>query len=355
MLFLFKVYEIQIGGIMYRFTTLILAIVLFFCVASVDQKAFAQDKVVTLKFSNFFPAPHKNSVIMDQWCKEVQKRTNGRVRINYYPGATLTPPQQTYDSVVKGIADIGEALVGYTMGRFPLTQGLDLPLGHKSGYVATKMANAYYKKFRPKEFDQVQVMFLSAHGPALVNTKKAVTSLEDIKGLKIRASGQTAMIVKALGAVPVGLPQTETYDALSKGVVDGAMSPLEAMKGWKLGEVTSHHTLNYGTAYASAFYVVMNRQKWNSLSPDVQKIIEQINEEWIEKQGRLWDEIDKEGLEFVKARGNKLIKLTPKEEARWIAAVKPVLDDYVKNTKAKGLPGDQALKFFQDYLKKNQK
>lgn len=340
---------------MHRLSVFIVAFALLFSVTSVTHKAFASDKVVTLKYSNFFPAPHKNSIIMEQWCKEIEKRTDGRVKINYYPGATLTPPQQTYDSVVKGIADIGEALFGYTQGRFPLTAGLDLPLGQKSGYLATKMANAFYKKFRPKEFDQVQVMFFSAHGPALVNTKKPVNTLEEIKGLKIRASGQTAQIVKALGAAPVGLPQTETYDALSKGVVDGAMSPSEAMKGWKLGEVTKYHTLSPGTAYASGFYVVMNKQKWNSLPPDVQKIIEQINEEWIDKQGRLWDEIDKEGTDFVKARGNKIITLSAKEDARWVAAVKPVLDDYVKNCTAKGVPGDQALKFFQDYLKKGGK
>jgi TRAP-type transport system periplasmic protein len=339
---------------MYRIAVVVVAFALALSLAVPREKAFAEN-VILLKFSNFFPAPHKNSIIIEQWCKEIEKRTNGRVKINYYPGATLTPPQQTYDSVAKGIADIGEALVGYTQGKFPLTAGLDLPLGQKSGYLATKMANAYYKKFKPKEFDEVQVMFLSAHGPAYVNTKKPVNTLEDMKGLKIRASGQTAAIVKALGAAPVGLPQTETYDALSKGVVEGAMSPLEAMKGWKLGEVTKYHTLSPGTAYASAFYVVMNKQKWNSLPPDVQKIIEQINEEWIEKQGKLWDEIDKEGLEFVKARGNKLITLTSKEDARWIAAVKPVLDDYLKATKAKGVPGDEALKFFQDYLKKNQK
>lgn len=133
------------------------------------------------------------------------------------------------------------------------------------------------------------------------------------------------------------------------------MSPLETMKGWKLGEVTKYHTLSAGTAYASAFYVVMNKEKWNSLPPDVQKIIEQINDKWIEKQGKLWDEIDREGTDFVKARGNKVITLTAKEDARWIAAVKPVLDDYVKNCKARGVPGDQALKFFQDCLKKNQK
>jgi TRAP-type C4-dicarboxylate transport system substrate-binding protein len=323
------------------------------CLAS--SAAAAPDKVVTLKFSNFFPAPHKNSIIMEQWCKEIEKRTNGRVKTTYYPGATLTPPAQTYDSIVKGIADVGEALFGYTMGKFPLAQALDLPLGARSGYVATKMTNEFYKKFKPQEFKDVQVMFFHAHGPGIVNSRKPVLKLEDMKGLKVRSSGQTAQIVKALGGAPVGIPQTETYDALSKGVVDGAMSPLEAMKGWKLGEVATCHTLNYGSAYSSGFFVVMNKTKWNMISPADQKIIEKINEEWIEKQGRLWDEIDKEGMEFVKARGNKITTLSAQEDARWVAAVKPVIDDYIKKTKAKGLPAQEVVNFLQDYLKKNQK
>lgn len=148
---------------MYRIS-IVIALALVLSVSCVGQKTFAAGNTVTLKYSNFFPAPHKNSIIMDQLCKEIEKRTSGRVKINYYPGATLTPPQQTYDSVVKGIADIGEALVGYTQGKFPLTAGLDLPLGKKSGYLATKMANAYLKRFQPKEFDDTKVMFFSAHG-----------------------------------------------------------------------------------------------------------------------------------------------------------------------------------------------
>lgn len=315
---------------------------------------FAQ-QVIQLRYSNFFPAPHKNSVIADAWCKEVEKRTNGRVKISYYPGATLTPPAQTYDSVTKGIADIGLSLFGYTMGKFPMMTAIDLPLGYKSAYVATKLINEYYKKFQPKEMDEVKVMYLSAHGPGIVHTKKPVTKLEEFKGMKMRATGQTAQIVKALGGVPVAMPMTESYDALSKGVVDGVMCPMEAMKGWKLQEVAPNATQNFGSAYTSGFWVVMNKAKWNSIPKADQAIIEKINEEWIEKQGRIWDEIDKEGYDLIKQRGDKVIALSPEEDARWAKAAYPVIEDYIKGLKAKNLPGDEAIKFLQDYLKKNDK
>jgi len=93
------------------------------------------------------------------------------------------------------------------MGKFPLTEVTDLPLGYQSGYLATKMINAYYKQVQPKEFDGTVVMYLHAHGPGFVNTaKKEVSKMEDLKGLKIRSHGNSAKIVQHLGGAPVGMP-----------------------------------------------------------------------------------------------------------------------------------------------------
>ncbi|MDD3847553.1 MAG: TRAP transporter substrate-binding protein [Syntrophorhabdaceae bacterium] len=313
--------------------------------------AYAQEKVFTLSFSNFFPVTHKNSLIMADWCKEVEKRTKGRVKITYYSGSVLTPASQTYDGVVKGIADIGESVLSYTRGRFPLTEVIDLPLGYKKAYAATKMINAYIKKFQPKEFDQVKVMYLHAHGPGILFTKRPVRNLEELKGMKVRSTGFSAKVAGALGASPVAMPQTESYDALRTGVVEGILNPIEAMKGWKIGEVVKYTIENYGSAYTTSFFVVMNKSRWNALPPDIQKIIEGINEEWIERQARLWDEIDREGREFMTQRGNKFIALSKEEDARWAKKVRPVIDEYVKELNAKGLPGEEALKFCLDYLK----
>ena len=316
--------------------------------------SYAQ-KAISLNYSNFFPAPHKNSILADQWCKEVEKRTNGKVKITYFPGGTLTPAAQTYENVIKGIADIGFSVLGYTRGRFPMMGLIDLPLGYKSALVTTKMANEYYKKFKPKELDSVHVLYFHCHGPGILHTKKPVAKLEDMKGMKIRAQGTVVPIVQALGGAPVGATMPETYDALRTGVVDGSMAPYEALKGWKWGEVINSTTENYGSAYSVVQFVVMNKQKWDSLPPDVQKVIEQVNVEWIEKQGKLWDEIDREGKDFSVKRGNKVITLSKEEDAKWAAKVKPVIDSYVADLKSKSLPGDEGLKFCLDYLKAHQK
>lgn len=316
--------------------------------------AWAQAKPIELTYSIFFPAPHKNTVLATQWAEEINKRTNGRVKITMFPGGTLTPADKCYDGVVKGLSDIGMSVVSYTRGRFPLTEVIDLPLGYKNGLAATKLVNAYYKKFKPKEFDDTKVMYLHAHGPGILHTKKPVHKLEDLKGMKIRSTGTVAKIVGALGATPVAMPMPETYDALQKGIAEGVMCPVEALEGWKLGEVIKSTTLNYGSAYTIAFFVVMNKERWNSLPPDIQKIIEQVNEEWIEKTGKSWDEIDTSGMQFTKKLGNQVIQLSKEEDERWVKAVKPVFDDYVKAMKEKGLPGEEALKFCLEELKKLQ-
>ncbi|MCA1961711.1 MAG: TRAP transporter substrate-binding protein [Desulfomonile sp.] len=313
----------------------------------------ASCKTVELTYSIFFPATHGHCILATEWAKEIEKRTNGAVKINMFPGGTLTPADQCYDGVVKGISDIGMSVVSYVKGRFPLSEVIDLPLGYRAGNQATKLCNAYFEKFKPKEFDDVKIMYLHGHGPGIVNTKKPVEKLEDLKGMKLRCTGTSSKVASALGATPVAMPQTETYDALQKGVVEGVLSPIEVLKGWKFAEVTNCTTQNFGSSYSLLFFVAMNKKKWNSLPKDVQETIEKINKEWIDKTAKLWVDLDKEGTEFALAKGHKIIQLSKEEDARWAKLMEPILDEYVKSTKAKGLPGDEALKFCQEWLKNN--
>ncbi len=314
--------------------------------------AMAQTKPVELTYSIFFPAPHKNTVLAGEWIKEVEKRTNGRIKITLFPGGTLTPAPTCYDGVVKGISDIGMSVLGYTKGKFPLTEVIDLPLGYRTGMEATRLINQYYHKFNPKEFSEVKVLYFHAHGPGILHTKKEVRKLEDLKGLRIRCTGTAAKVVSALGGVPVSLPMGETYDALNRGMVEGSMAPVESLEGWKWGEVVKFTTESYGSAYSTGFFVVMNKEKWNKLPGEVQKTIEKVNQEWIEKTGKVWDDIDKSGKDFTVKLGNKILPLPKEENQKWAKAVHPILNEYERAMKEKRLPGEEALKFCLDFLKK---
>ena len=335
--------------------TVFLVLVAFAATCAIATIGAAQDKPINLRFSTFFPPTHPLAVVTADWCKEVEKRTNGKVKVKQYGGATLTPPAQTYDSVVQGVVDGGNIVLGYTMGKFPLSEVLDYPLGYPSGTVAHKLANAYYAKFKPKEFDEVKVMYFAGQTPGILHTKKPVNKLEDLKGMKIRTFGSNARFMSLLGGIPVAMPMGDAYDAISKGVADGLLCADEVLKSWKMGEVVKYTTQNYGSAYTAIFVVALNKKKWSSISPENQKIIEQINQEWIDKSAKVWEQIDREGQEFGKQRGIKVIKLSKEEDARWAAKAQPLFDEYVKNMKAKNLPGDEVLKFARDFIKKSGK
>jgi TRAP-type C4-dicarboxylate transport system substrate-binding protein len=307
----------------------------------------------TLTYSNFFPPTHTQSILAEAWCREVEKRTDGRVAIQYFPGQTLTKGNVCYDGVVSGISDLGLSVLAYTRGRFPVMEVVDLPLGYPNGQVATQVVNEVYAKLQPTELSDTQVMYLHAHGPGLLHTKKnAVRKLEDLKGLKIRSTGTSAAVVQALGGTPVAQPMPETYQLLEKGTVDGSVHPVESNQGWKLGEVVDFATLSYPAAYTTSFFVVMNKTKWAALPEDIQKIIAEINQEWIAKSGQAWDEADQVGWKFMKEKGVELIELDEAESKRWAEAVRPVLDEFVSKTTAKGLPGAEALKTAQEAVTK---
>ncbi|GAB4262581.1 TRAP transporter substrate-binding protein [Deferrisoma sp.] len=309
---------------------------------------------VTLTYSNFFPPTHVHSKLAEEWAKEIEKRTNGEVTFQLFHGQTLTKGKQAYDGVVSGISDVALSLFGYTPGRFPVMEAVDLPFGYPNAKAATEAINEVYRQLKPKELDDVKVLYLHAHGPGLLHSKsKPIRTMEDLKGLKFRATGFAAKIVKALGGTPVAMPMPETYQSLAKGVVDGALFPIEALKGWRLGEVVKYTTLSYSAAYTSGFFVVMNKQKWNALPDSAKKVIDEVSQEFIPKSAAAWDQIDEEGKKnYIEKQGGHLVELSAEEAARWKKAVEPVIEEYVKDKEAKGLPGKKAVEIIRGVLAK---
>jgi TRAP-type transport system periplasmic protein len=328
-------------------------IAVLFLAGAMSAEVKAQDKTLKLKYSNFYPPGHPIAVLAGDWCKEVEKRTNGRVKISYFPGNTLCPPQQSYDSVVKGIADIGQTLAAYAAGRFLLTEVLAQPLGYTSNGQPTRACTAFYLKFKPKEFDDSKVMYIHGHGKGMFHTVKVLSSIADLKGLRLKANAENQGIATAVGASPVALPIPETYDALQKGLVDGLVLPFEALKGWKFSDVIKTSIPAQPMAYTAPIPVFMNKDKWNSISKQDQKAIEKINQEWVEKHANLWEKLEKEAEEDSIKKGIKIIKLTPEENAQLAEKMKVVREDWVKKMSAKGLPAQEAMDWCLEYIKKN--
>ena len=315
----------------------------------------AKAEVINLSYSIFFPATHVQCIVGENWAREIEKRTNGRVKINVYSGGTLAKANETYNAVSGGIADIGMSCFAYTQGRFPIMEAVDLPLGYPDGKAATLAVNEFYNTMKPAELNDVKVLYLHAHGPGLLHTKKPVKTLADMKGLKVRSTGFSGKVVSALGGTPIAMPQPDTYEALQKGVVDGTFAPMETLKGWKQGEVIKHTTNTRDIGYTTGMYVVMNKQKWEKLPADIQQIFTAVSQEWITVHGEAWDKADQDGLVFTRERGNEIIELGPQQDALWIAAVRPVLDEYIAGMKTKNLPGEQAVAELQNLIKQYKK
>jgi len=307
-------------------------------------------KVIELNYSIFFPPTHIQCQMATEWAKEIEKRTNGAVKINLYPAGQLTKAPQCYEGVVNGVSDIGMSCFAYSLGRFPLLEGLDLPLGYPNGMTASKIATQLVAKYASAESSDVKVIYIHAHGPGILASKKPVATLEDVKDLKIRATGLSASIVTALGGNPVAMSQPDTYEALQKGVVEATFCPVETLKGWKQGEVINSITNSSVIGYTTAMFVVMNKNKWDLLPDDIKEIITAVNSEWLDKHGQAWDDADKQGYEFIAELKKGVIELSPEEQAKWVAAVKPVIDAYIAKCKEKNLPGAELVDDIQKMI-----
>ena len=307
---------------------------------------------IELSLNLIIPPKHlRNINVLQPWVKMIEERTQGKVKITPYYGAALAKPPQTFNSTVSCVADVSEGIAYATPGRFPLTETVMLPeLGLETSLSCSKALWHVYKKFPElnKEYAGVKMLWLHVT-PAvkLITRKKAVRSLDDLKGLKIRVSGATAVKMgKALGFTPVSMPMGDLYLGLEKGVIEGVALPVEILISRRLGEVSKYVTdidLGHDT-----FFVVMNMGTWKKLPADVQRVFEELSGDWaVDFTGKAWDKFDQEARVKVKAKGIEFISLSPAEDAKWKKLLSPIKDEYAAELDGKGLPGTKILRELQ--------
>ncbi|MBN1255339.1 MAG: TRAP transporter substrate-binding protein [Deltaproteobacteria bacterium] len=320
--------------------------------ATVLPTGKAHAKVIRLKVANYFGTPAFQSKVLEEFCRDLEKRTNGQVKVDYYAGQSLLKSTATFDGVVNGIADIGYSHVYYTPGRMLVTEACGLPIGYASGWVASQVMNDFYQEFRPKEFDAVKVLWMNASPPSgIATTKKPIRRLEDLKGLTIRAPGMAGEVMKALGGTPAPTPMPEVYDAMAKGVIDGEASNYETLFAFKFAEVVKYETSIWPINHPYPFYLAMNKKSYEKLPADIKPIFDKLVGEYKERYILMWNAIDFVGEKFGKEKGVTFIELSPSELKRWQTAVEPVFGDYVKTMVGKGYSEAEVkgwIKFLQD-------
>lgn len=320
----------------------------------------ADVKPVELKLAHFWPSSHvMETVIIKEWAKAVQEATNGRVKITSYPAETLLKSTETYEGVIKGVADIGMSCYAYNRGRFPVMEAFMLPgILYSNSKVASMVASEGAKLLKPKELEETRHLMIFASGPGhLLMKGNPVRKQADIKGVEIGVTaGPRADALKLLGAAPVVLPMPEMYEAQSRGVIKGTLAPLETLKGFKLGDVTNSITLT-PFIYNQVFYLVMNKEKWASLPPDVQEAFTKATEKFYqEKMIGLWDTINEEGLKYLQEKKKvEVITLSDEDTKIWMDMIKPVVNEHVKILNEKGINGEEVIKTINELAEKYNK
>ncbi len=311
---------------------------------------FAAD--VQLNYANFPPAPTFPCVQMERWKKEVEKRTKGKVAIQTFPGGTLLGAKEMFDGVVSGVADIGCVCMPYQPGRFVITNAIGLPLQIPSAKVGSAALWDLVEKYKPKAFSTVKILSVFTTTPSSLMSKKPVRSLEDLKGLSVRGSGAMgAAILTAWGASGVGMPMPEVPEALQKGVVSAVFTSLEVMKDMKFAETCRYATVTNTNIYP--FAVIMNMDKWNALPKDVQKVMNDLSRDQALWTGEYADKHAQEAIAWSKKTYNaEFIELTDAQKAKWNEPLQPIINKWIKDTKAKGYPSEEIVKDLKNFTKK---
>lgn len=318
------------------------ALVLLLFAVAIAVPVPSQAAQIKLTYANFPPAATFPCVQMERWAKELQRLTNGKVAVQTFPGGTLLPAKNIFDGVIAGTADIGNFAMSYQPGRFPVSEAVDLPLGFRNAKVASLVLFDLIEKYKPKEFEKVKVLTVFTCPPADFMTIRPVRSLKDLKGVELRASGTGAEILKRLGAVPIAMPQSETPEAIQRGVVKGMVSSMEILKDFNFASYCPYST--DANLFVVSFAVVMNKNKWNALPADVKKAIDDLRLDQAIWTGKYVDDHVKDSLAWSKQKyGHQVIRLPAVDKAEIKRLLQPMVKEYIAKVSAKGIPGEQII------------
>jgi TRAP-type transport system periplasmic protein len=302
---------------------------------------------VTLYFQHYWPQTALTvKELVVPWCDTVAKESNQRIRCVQLPamsgGGT---PAQLVDRVKEGVDDLVLTVLGYTPGRFPRMEVFELPFMTTNAQTASKAAWEFMNKHAMQEFTGMKVLGMWVHDEGQIHTRdKAIRKLEDFKGMKMRApSRETAKLLQALGATPIGMPITAVTEAITKGTIDGTMVPWDAATSFRIHEAANIHTETpegSPALYTIALMFAMNEKRYNALPADLKAIIDKHSGAQLsERMGKMWDDSAAPARAKAKAAGNQFYTLPAEEVARWVEAAKPVQAGWMIDMHKRGIDG----------------
>lgn len=305
---------------------------------------FSDAPAVEIVFGHPFPAEHHLVVnVLQPWMDDVTERTDGTVTFDVQPGGALTGPPEAYEHPAAGVTDMGWALHGYTPGRFPLTEVVELPFLFDSAVQGTETLWDLYEEFEPlrEEYRDTHVLALWTHDVGdLFTTEQPVRSASDVAGLSIRTPAPMQNnLIEALGGSAVGMPAPELYDALDRGVIDGLMIGHSGVPTFSLEEVLG--TVTRGNFFVGTMFLVLNPQTWESMSPAQQAVFDETANRTLSLA--LAEDMDRVGTEAAAQFEEWGFEVTELDDAaleEWRAATEQVPQQWI-DAQAEGVPAQE--------------
>lgn len=304
---------------------------------------------VTLRVHHFLPpVANTHTKVLEPWKKQVEAASGGRIAIEIFPAMQLGgKPPQLIDQARDGVVDIVWALPSYTPGRYPTAAVFELPFMVSTAAGTTMAVQEFYEKHMRAEFSDVHPLMFHVHARGVIHTKKPVEKIADLAGLKVRAPSRSiGKALETMGATPVFMPVPALPEALSKGVVDGAVIPWEITIPLKVSELVDNHLVIPGPRglYTSVFVLAMNKAKYEGMPADLRKVLDDNSglhmAEWV---GKVWDEIEAPGLAKAKTSGT-VRELSPAQVEKMREITASVRGDWIAEMNAAGKDGAALLK-----------
>lgn len=304
---------------------------------------------VTLRVHHFLPpVANTHTKVLEPWKKQVEEASGGRIAIEIFPAMQLGgKPPQLIDQARDGVVDIVWALPSYTPGRYPTAAVFELPFMVSTAAGTTMAVQEFYEKHMREEFADIHPLMFHVHARGVIHTKKPVETIDDLAGLKIRAPSRSiGKALETMGATPVFMPVPALPEALSKGVVDGAVIPWEITIPLKISELVDNHLVIPGPRglYTSVFVLAMNKARYEGMPADLRKVLDDHTgmhmAEWV---GKVWDEIEKPGLAKAKESGT-VRELSPAQVEKVRGITASVRGDWVAEMNTAGKDGAALLK-----------
>ncbi|MCL1939455.1 MAG: TRAP transporter substrate-binding protein [Desulfovibrionaceae bacterium] len=326
-----------------RQTALYSAFLLLYCSLLFLPAGDAGAVETRLRFANFPAAATFPCVSMERWAEEVRKRGNGSVIVETFPGGTLLEAKNMVRGVIQGQADIGCISVAYHPGAYPFLSVFELPLGFASAEEAGRVMWQLLGRHEPDELSKIKVIALFSSAPSQIMSTRPLKGPESLQGLVLRASGVLSDVAEALGASPVSMPQSDTPEALQKGVVQGVFSSFDVLKDYNFAASCRYGMVVDGPVYPFMFF--MSRKKWDALPKDVQDAITELAEEHSVWTGRYVDEHGREAVRWSEETyGYSLLRLDDGQKAALREKAAPVLEAWKKRSTGKGVDAEVLLR-----------